>query len=258
MQDLAENIDKELAQVLSQELEKILSELKQELTDKQKSQILSYLLLMLEQNKTLNLSGITEPAEVIRLHVLDSWTILPFLKAELARKAEGQTLRFIDVGTGAGFPGIPVKIALPEIELYLMDALRKRLKFIDRASSEAGIECVHTLHLRAEDAGKEPKYREAFDFVTARALANLSVLLEYCLPLVKVGGVFCAMKAKAEDELHEAKKVPAKLGAELEEVKEFILPGAEAQRTIIIYRKLKPCPKKYPRSNAKIKKQPLS
>lgn len=258
MQDLASNCDENLTACLSKELELILTTIQQDISEQQKTQIICYLSLMLEQNKTLNLSGITDPAEVMRLHVLDSWSILPFIKKELESKSTAERYSFIDVGTGAGFPGIPVKIALPEIELYLMDALRKRLKFIEQAASAAEIEGVRTLHLRAEDAGKEVQYRERFDFVTARAVANLSVLLEYCLPLVKVGGVFCAMKAKVQDELKEAKHVPAKLGAELAEVKEFILPGVEAQRTILIYRKLKPCPKKYPRSNARIKKQPLT
>lgn len=224
----------------------------------QEHQALSFIALMLEQNQTLNLSAITDPEEAIYLHLLDSWTLLPLLDQEVAAKGSGGTFSFLDLGTGAGFPGVPVKILRPDLDLYLVDALAKRLKFLDRALDEINLDqpwqCVHA---RAEDLGKHADYRDQLDLVTARALANLPVLLEYALPLVKPGGVFVAMKANYQDELRQAGQAARKLGAELEDVHSFTLPKVDANRAFLIYRKVKPTPRKYPRSNAQIKKSPL-
>lgn len=246
----------------------------------QEARIIDFLADMIEQNKTLNLSAITDPHEVMVLHLLDSFSILPFLDVEAKGK---RAFRFLDVGTGAGFPGVPIKIARPNIEVYLLDALAKRLKFIERTLHEqnfdtannfngaietkagfGGALCssklgppVYFLHGRAEELGKSSDFRESFDFVTARAVANLSTLLEYSLPLVKVGGVFCAMKAKVDQELVESEDAPRLLGAEIEHREDFQLPGGLGDRSLVFYRKIKSTPHKYPRHNNQIKKRPL-
>lgn len=224
----------------------------------QEHQALSFMALMLEQNQTLNLSAITDPEEAIYLHLLDSWTLLPLLDQEATVKSPDEALSVLDLGTGAGFPGVPVKILRPDIDLYLVDALAKRLKFLDRALGAIALtqpwQCVHA---RAEDLGRKAPYRDQLDLVTARALANLPVLLEYALPLVKPGGVFVAMKAKYQDELSQAGQAASKLGAELEDIQSFVLPQLNATRTFLIYRKRQATPPKYPRSNAHIKKSPL-
>lgn len=229
-------------------------------------QALAYLALMLEQNQSLNLSAIKDPQEAIYLHLLDFWTLLPLLDREAARQKSSSSgpaapppLTFMDLGTGAGFPGVPLKILRPQLDLYLVDALAKRLKFIERALTELAVDQPwQLLHARAEELGRKPLYRDKLAVVTARALANLPVLLEYALPLVRPGGVFVAMKANYEEELAQAGKAAEKLGAKLEDIQSFVLPGSEARRSFLIYRKLQPTPAKYPRSNAQIKKGPLS
>lgn len=220
-------------------------------------QILDFLLLMLEQNISMNLSAIKDPHDVMRLHILDSFTILPFLDAELAKETEAG-FRFLDLGTGAGFPGVPIKLVRPGLHVYLVDALAKRLRFIERSLRQIGAGDPWTIyHARAEQMGREKQHREQYDFVTARAVARLATLLEYSLPLVRIGGVFCAMKGKVEEEQKEAERAAKLLGAELEKIDRFVLPGTGQDRSILIYRKVSPSPGKYPRSNAQIKKNPL-
>ncbi len=220
-------------------------------------QILEFLLLMLEQNISMNLSAIKEPRDVMRLHILDSFTILPFLDAELAKEAE-TGFRFLDLGTGAGFPGVPIKLVRPGLHVYLVDALAKRLHFIERSLRKIGAGDPWTIyHARAEQMGREKQHREQYDFVAARAVARLATLLEYALPLVRVGGVFCAMKGRVEEEQKEAERAAKLLGAELEKADRFVLPGTGQDRSLLIYRKVAPSPRKYPRSNAQIKKKPL-
>lgn len=234
------------------------------MTSLQEDQALGFLALMLEQNQTLNLSAIRDPEEAIYLHLIDSWTLLPLIDREVQATSDVPTLdaspfTFLDLGTGAGFPGVPVKILRPDLDLFLVDALAKRLKFLDRALEEIGLsqpwQCVHA---RAEDLGRQGDFRDRLDFVTARALASLPVLLEYALPLVKPGGVFVAMKAKYQDELAQAGQAAQKLGADLEDIRTFTLPRFQADRSFLIYRKLQATARKYPRSNAQIKKNPLS
>ena len=167
-----------------------------------------------------------------------------------------ESAKVVDVGTGAGFPGMVLKILRPDIEITLMDGLNKRLVFLDEVAKALDLE-VKTVHLRAEEAGKNQNYRERFDLATARAVSRLNVLYEYCLPLVKVGGVFCAMKGpSAAEELSEARKAAGILGGGKAEVKETTLTGEE-KRCFVITKKISQTPPKYPRISAKISKQPL-
>ena len=164
---------------------------------------------------------------------------------------------FIDVGTGAGFPGLPVKISCPELSVTLMDSLEKRLNFLNEVITALGLKDCTTVHSRAEDAGRNKKYREKYDIVTARAVARLSVLAEYCLPLVKVGGVFLAMKSHSEEEEQDAAKAIALLGGTIEKSDTFKLPGTDMERTIIVVRKIRPTPARFPRKAGTPSKTPI-
>lgn len=208
--------------------------------------------LLLEWNEKINLTGITDSDEIDIKHFLDSLTLF---------KVEGMKdkISLADVGTGAGFPAIPIKIVNPNIELTCIEALNKRLKFIDYAIENLSFSGVETLHMRAEDAGKNKDFREKFDFVTARAVAELNILSEYCIPLVKIGGKFIAMKGKDPDgEIERAKTAIEILGGKIEEILKFSLTAdGENERTLIVIKKIKNTPKKYPRGQGKAKKVPL-
>ena len=170
----------------------------------------------------------------------------------------GRTLNVLDIGTGAGFPGMPLKISMPELKVTLMDSLQKRLGFLKEVCDALSLEGVDMVHARAEDGGKDKKYRERFDIVTARAVAALPVLAEYCLPFVKVGGVFLAMKGHAEDEIKSASKAIALLGGTIEKTDTFRLPGTDMDRTIVVVRKIRPTPARFPRKAGLPSKEPLS
>jgi 16S rRNA (guanine527-N7)-methyltransferase len=204
--------------------------------------------LLLEWNEKMNLTAIKDDKEIILKHFVDSLTIVPYLKG---------TGSFIDVGTGAGFPGIPLKIALSHLDTVLLDSLEKRVGFLDTVISGLGLEGIKAVHMRAEDAGMSPEFRERFDAATARAVASLPVLLEYCLPFVKTGGVFIAMKGSSTQEISMSGKALEILGGEIEEVKEFTLPDTDIKRSIVIIRKLRQTPTKYPRKAGKPSKEPL-
>ena len=200
---------------------------------------------VVEQNKVMNLTAITEPTQVAKLHLLDSLSLLTL--EDLAGK------RMIDVGCGAGFPGVPVKIACPEVKLTLLDSLGKRMQWLEKVLPALGIEakCVTA---RAEEAVEE--VRETFDVATSRAVARLNILLELTAPYVKVGGKVLAMKGTAaQEELSEAKNAIKKLGLQLEQVAEFPVDGTA--HTVIVLKKVAPTPKQYPRRYAKIKQSPL-
>lgn len=218
-------------------------------------QTAAFVVEMLEVNRSLNLTGLTDSQDVLDLHLKDSWTLLSVLDPLLEEKPE---LSFLDLGTGAGFPGMPVKILRPSIHLILMDALAKRIRFLEESANKIKLaQPWFAVHVRAEEAARNPKYRENIDFVTARAVADLRILLEYALPLVKPGGHFVAMKAECEEELQAALPAMKKLGGELVEAKFFCIPGTEVKRSLIVVRKAKACAKRFPRSNASIKKNPL-
>ena len=224
-------------------------------------QIVRYADILVETNKQMNLTGITDVQGIAERHVLDSLTALPALDAEIAKQAKAsgyrRPIRVADVGTGAGLPGVILKIMRPEIELFLIDSLAKRIRFLESVSDILAFEQVHHLHLRAEDAGHSTELREQMDFVTARAVAELSVLSEYCLPLARVGGVFLAMKANLGTETRDAKRAIAILGGRLDEAEEFLLPGTDMTRSLVLISKTKPTPRSYPRAAGKLQKKPL-
>lgn len=208
-----------------------------------------YAELLVEWNEKMNLTAITKPEEIVVKHFADSLLLLK--AAEIPQNG-----KIIDVGTGAGFPSVPVSLARSDLKLTLLDSLQKRITFLEALCAELSLsaECVHA---RAEDAGRQPKFRERYDVATARAVANLRELAEYCLPFVKVGGVFAALKGyEIEEELEGARYAIAQLGGEVIDVKKFRL-AEDASRAIVIIKKVRPVPSKYPRISAKIKKSPL-
>ena len=214
-----------------------------------------YAAMLKEKNKVMNLTAVDDDKGIAMKHFIDSLTLCPYIREEES-KAKGQ-LTFIDVGTGAGFPGLPVKISCPELSVTLMDSLEKRLKFLGEVIDALGLKDCITVHSRAEDAGRNKKFREKYDIVTARAVARLSVLAEYCLPLVKVGGVFLAMKSHSEEEETEAGKAIALLGGTIEKTDTFKLPGTDMERTIIVVRKIRPTPARFPRKAGTPSKTPI-
>lgn len=215
-----------------------------------------YAEMLKEKNKVMNLTSITDDEGIALKHFIDSLTIASYVDEEQS-KIKGRKVSLIDVGTGAGFPGIPLKINKPDLDLTLLDSLAKRLAFLEDVCRELGLENVKFVHSRAEDAGRDKKYREKFDIATARAVANLPVLCEYCLPFVRKGGCFIAMKGKMEEELKDAEKAIGILGGKIETVKEFQLPGTDADRTIVVIRKVKDTPAGYPRQAGKPSKEPI-
>ncbi|MBR2041953.1 MAG: 16S rRNA (guanine(527)-N(7))-methyltransferase RsmG [Oscillospiraceae bacterium] len=219
------------------------------LSEEQYAQLERYAELLVEWNEKMNLTAITDPEGIAVKHFLDC---LAFLKR--AKIPEGA--RVADVGTGAGFPGIVLKIARPDIKLVLIDSLQKRLNFLDAVTNEIGIK-AKLIHARAEDAGHDKSLRESFDFVTARAVANLAVLSEYCVPLVKVGGVFAPMKtAEVAEEIEGAKAAAKILGAEIRKPEIYEVPIAGG-RSVVFMDKKAATPPKYPRQRVKISEKPL-
>ena len=218
------------------------------LTDEQIQQFLTYYEMLVEKNKVMNLTAITDYDEVIEKHFLDSLQIAKYV--DLNGKA------LIDIGTGAGFPGIPLKIAFPQLKVVLLDSLNKRIKFLDEVIHELGLQNVKTLHGRAEDYGKHVDYREQFDFCVSRAVANLSSLSEYCIPFVKKEGYFIPYKSgNIDEELKNANKAVFLLGGKLEKVEKFALE--DSQRSFVFIKKVSSTAKKYPRKAGLPTKEPL-
>ena len=209
-----------------------------------------YAQLLVEWNKKINLTAITDPEGIVIKHFLDCALLLG--KVDLKENA-----RVIDVGTGAGFPGMVLKIFRSDIKLTLLDGLNKRLVFLNEVANQLGLSDVETVHLRAEEAGKKQNFRESYDLVTARAVARLNLLYEYCLPLCKIGGVFCAMKGpSAQEEAKESLSAGKLLGGAKPQILTETLTGEEV-RTFILTKKISQTPPKYPRVSAKIATQPL-
>ena len=205
--------------------------------------------LLLEWNNKINLTAITEENEIILKHFIDSCTILKYIE---------DNQKIIDIGTGAGFPGIPLKIMNESLKITLVDSLNKRVNFLNEVISELKLENVEGIHSRAEDLGRDNNYREKYDVATSRAVANLSTLLEYLMPFVKVNGICICMKGpNIEEELNEAKKAINELSGKLEGVYNFKLPNSDIERNIIIVRKVDKIKLKYPRKAGMPAKEPI-
>lgn len=220
-----------------------------DLTQQQATSLDTYAQMLVEWNEKINLTAITEPQDMAVKHFLDS---LLLLKAAVL--PQGASL--IDVGTGAGFPSVPVKVVRPDLQLNLLDSLNKRLVFLQELCGALGLQAQYT-HLRAEDGGKDKKYREKYDFACARAVASLRNLSEYCLPFVKVGGAFIALKGAGwEEELAEAKNAIGTMGGKVDRIEKFTLPD-ESRRAIILIKKISQTPPQFPRTAAKMTKKPI-
>jgi len=214
-------------------------------------QLCRYAQLLVEQNKVMNLTAITDPEGIARLHFLDSAALLP-----LCGGAAGKSL--IDVGTGAGFPGLVLKILCPELKLTLLDSLGKRVNWLSQVARELGLKDVTCLHARAEEQALVKGYRDSFDLVTARAVADLRLLSELCLPYAKVGGTFLSMKSvDSGEELDRAAHAIKLLGGRLENITDCPIPGCDVTHRVVAIRKMAPTLKGYPRRWAKIQKEPL-
>lgn len=236
---------------MSNKFENQLKELDIELTETQKQQFNKYYELLTEWNKVMNLTGITEYDEVNEKHFVDSLAIVKAVDMNGVSSV-------IDIGTGAGFPGIPLKIAFPQLHVVLLDSLNKRIKFLDAVIEELGLEDIITLHGRAEDYARKEEYREKFDLCVSRAVANLATLSEYCIPYIRVGGMFISYKSgNIEDELNASKKAVNVLGGSLEDTVKFQLPGTEIGRSFVKVKKNKNTAKKYPRKAGLPGKEPI-
>jgi 16S rRNA (guanine527-N7)-methyltransferase len=229
----------------------LLSEKGITLTDKQLKQYEIYYETLVEWNEKMNLTAITDKSEVYLKHFFDSLTASFYFSFE-------QNLSLCDVGAGAGFPSIPIKIAFPDIQITIVDSLNKRIHFLEHLAKELQLENVHFIHDRAEIFGQLKEHRESYDIVTARAVARMSVLSELCLPLVKKGGTFIAMKgASGQEELEAGKKAITLLGGAVKEKYSFSLPFEDSERNIILISKEKPTPRKYPRKPGTPNRSPI-
>ena len=221
-----------------------------ELTDEQLDKFEKYYEYLIEKNKVMNLTAITDEREVVYKHFVDSIALIP--KMDLEEK------KIIDVGTGAGFPGIPLKIAFPWLEITLLDSLNKRIKFLDEVVDALRLEQIKCIHGRSEDIARQEEHREKYDLCVSRAVANLSTLSELCIPFVKKGGEFISYKAaNSQEEIEQAGNAIGKLGGRLAGVQELILPDTDMERIFVCIKKEKNTGKKYPRKAGTPGKEPL-
>ncbi len=238
-------LDNELKELLINGL----THYKTEISDTQVKQFEKYMELLKEWNKKINLTAIEDDREIVIKHFIDSISIVPYI-------SNGNT-KIIDVGTGAGFPGIPLKIVNPENEITLLDSLDKRIKFLNEVINSLKITQISANHGRAEDFGTNPLYREKYDIAVARAVSNLPVLLEYCLPFVKINGLFIAMKGSNTEEFDNCNKALDILGGKIEKIEKMDLPFTNIERNVVVVRKFRHTPTKYPRKAGKPSKEPL-
>ena len=223
------------------------------LSDDQLGKFSSFYEMLIEKNKVMNLTSITEPEEVVTKHFIDSLSVVSVLK-----DISSKEYSIIDVGTGGGFPGIPLKIAFPQLRITLFDSLQKRILFLQDVISELGLKSIDAIHGRAEDYGRDPSYRESYDLCVSRAVANLSTLSEYCLPFVKIGGTFISYKTDSVDEeLSSAGSAIDKLGGGNCRVEKYELYSTGAMRSLLLIDKKKTTQNKYPRKAPLPKKSPL-
>ena len=235
--------------------EKGLDQLKIQLTQEQKEQFIKYYEYLIEKNKVMNLTAITDYDEVLLKHFLDSLSLVK-VQDFIPEKLSGKTV--IDIGTGAGFPGIPLKIAFPELGIVLLDSLNKRINFLDEVIEMLQLRKIEAVHGRAEDYARQKEFRENFDFCVSRAVANLSTLSEYCLPFVKQGGYFISYKSgKIEEELSNAENAVKVLGGNVKEVVKFSLMDTDMDRSFVVVEKKKTTPKRYPRKAGLPSKEPI-
>ena len=221
------------------------------LSDEQLSQFYTYYEMLIEWNEKINLTAITDFDEVLKKHFLDSLSIGRIIKQD-------SSISILDIGTGAGFPGIPIKIAFPDVEMTLMDSLNKRVNFLNEVIHVLGLKKIEAIHGRAEDFAKKGLLREQFDISVSRAVANLSSLSEFCLPYVKIGGCFISYKSeKAVEEMEASKNAISILGGGKVSSDTFMLPGTDFRRTFVKIEKIKETPAKYPRKAGTPVKQPL-
>jgi 16S rRNA (guanine527-N7)-methyltransferase len=221
-----------------------------ELDEEQQEQFYKYMNLIIEWNEKINLTAIIEPKEIAIKHFQDSLTIMQYINDNSS---------IVDVGTGAGFPGIPLKIANKTLNITLLDSLNKRINFLNEVIEELELKKINAIHSRAEEFAKNKKYRESFDIATSRAVANLSVLAEYMLPMVKVGGMCICMKGpEIDEEIETSKKAIKVLGGKIKKVNKFNLPETDLKRSIVIIEKIEKTPKQYPRKAGTPSKNPIN
>lgn len=222
-----------------------------EFTEVQYEQFIKYMRLLQEWNEKINLTAITEDEDVIKKHFIDC---IKAFKSEPIKNAK----TIIDVGTGGGFPGLPIAIMNPNVEVTLLDSLNKRINFLNLVVRELGLKNVKTIHSRAEDGARKPELREKFDVATSRAVANMAVLSEFCMPYVKKDGYFVALKGPAiDEELENGSNAIKILGGELQEIIEISIEETDLKHNIVEVKKVKNCPKTYPRKAGTVNKKPL-
>ncbi|MCX7885118.1 MAG: 16S rRNA (guanine(527)-N(7))-methyltransferase RsmG [Caloramator sp.] len=222
-----------------------------DIEDEKIEKFIKYKEMLKQWNEKINLTAITEDEGIIKKHFLDSISIF-------SSGVIKENHYVIDIGTGAGFPGIPMKIMMPSLNVLLLDSLNKRINFLNEVIKELSLNNIKAIHGRAEDIVRESEYREKFDIVTARAVANLTILSEYCIPYIKVGGYFIAMKGpSSDDEIRESKNAIGTLGGKLKEIVDVKIYDEQMQHKLVIVEKVKSTDKKYPRKAAQIEKRPL-
>lgn len=235
--------------VFQEKLKKECEKMQIDIKESQIEKFYIYMNLLLEWNQKINLTAITNCDEIIIKHFIDSLTICKYLKKDSS---------VVDVGTGAGFPGIPLKIIREDLNIILVDSLNKRIRFLEEVIEKLKLENIKAIHSRAEEFGRDIKYREKFDYATSRAVANLSTLSEYLIPLVKIKGKVISMKGSTiDEELEESKKAINVLGGKVLEIDEFNLPSSDIKRNVVIIEKIKNTPNKYPRKAGTPAKEPI-